>query len=89
MTWKIIQFWKDNLNQHFKRISIALGTFFFCCVICIGLPAPERIIYLYGSLTTLSGIVIMSIFGQNGNNNSNGNDIKHFPKKEVKKENVP
>ena len=64
MGWskKLIQFWKDNLERNVKRISIALGAFLIFVLVLLPIPT-----YIDGAAITLGSIVIMSIFGKNGN----------------------
>lgn len=67
MAWykTLIQFWGNNLERNVKRISIALGSFIIFMIVL--LPIPDLI---NGAVITLSSIIVMSIFGKNGNGNS-------------------
>ena len=66
MKWykKLVKFWADNLGRNYKRISIAVGSFIIFCIVM--LPIPKDWV---GAVVTLGSIIVMSIFGKNGNGN--------------------
>ncbi len=64
MGWskKLWNFWKSNLERNVKRISIALGAFIIWALATF-VTEP-----LYaGAIIALGSMVVMSIFGKNGN----------------------
>lgn len=64
MGWfkKLIQFWKDNLEANIIRISIAIGAFLSFVITLIPIPDVWK-----GATIILLTLVIMSLFGKNGN----------------------
>jgi len=71
MGWfkKLIDFWKNNLERNVKRISIALGAFLVWIIATI----PMDPIWS-GAVITLGSIIVMSIFGKNGNGHEETED---------------
>lgn len=61
-TKKIYKFWKDNLERNAKRISVAIGAFLIYGLVTIPIDPLWK-----GAIITLGSIIIMSIFGKNGN----------------------
>ena len=55
-------FWKSNLERNVKRISIAIGAFIVWALIMLPLDPAWQ-----GAIVTLGSIIVMSIFGKNGN----------------------
>jgi len=64
MGWskKLYNFWKNNLERNIERISIAIGSFIITSFVMIPLPIEWK-----GPIVILSTLVVMSIFGKNGN----------------------
>jgi len=64
MGWfkKLIGFWKSNLERNVKRISIAMGAFLIWLLVTV-ITDPVW----SGAIVTLGSIIVMSIFGKNGN----------------------
>ena len=67
-------FWKDwskflseNAKKNMKRFSITIGSFLFLIISSIGLPFDLYIVVVYAGAVQTSGIIIMSLFGKNGN----------------------
>ena len=67
MVWykTLIQFWASNLERNVKRISIALGSLIIFFIVLLPIP-----VFIDGAVITFSSIIVMSIFGKNGNGNS-------------------
>lgn len=70
----IIGFWKNwwnflkaNAVRHMKRISISVGAFLFMLVISIPLGLEAWLISVYAGSVEVAGIILMSLFGKNGN----------------------
>ena len=76
MGWgkKLIGFWKNNLERNFKRISIALGAFIIVVMSTCMLPMEQFLVALYSGGLTCGSIVVMSIFGKNGNGHEEEKD---------------
>ena len=55
-------FWKANLERNVKRISIAIGAFIVWALVTIPMDPAWQ-----GAIVTLGSIIVMSIFGKNGN----------------------
>jgi len=64
MGWskKLYNFWKSNLEKNIERISIAIGSFIIGVLVMIPLPIEWK-----GPIIILSTLIVMSIFGKNGN----------------------
>ena len=64
MKWykKLFKFWSDNLERNVKRISIAIGAFIVWALVTIPMDPAWQ-----GAIVTLGSIIVMSIFGKNGN----------------------
>ncbi|MHA1292225.1 MAG: hypothetical protein ACTSQJ_06105 [Promethearchaeota archaeon] len=62
------QFWMNNLEKNAKRISIGFGSFLM--VILTTFTTPFFFSALYGAGISFGSMVIMSIFGKNGNGQS-------------------
>jgi hypothetical protein len=58
----LVDFWKTNLEQNAKRVSIAIGAFLVYGLVTIPFDPVWK-----GAIITLGSIIIMSIFGKNGN----------------------
>ena len=74
-----IAFMSANAKEHMKRISIGIGA--FICLLIISIPIAlndiANFIYVvYAGFTEVGLIIIMSIFGKNGNGNSTNNNAK-------------
>ena len=69
MKWyKILyQFWSSNLERNAKRISIGFGSFLIVIITTCSLPTPIFLASMYGAGISFGSMVIMSIFGKNGN----------------------
>lgn len=69
MKWYNIlyRFWMSNLENHVKRISIGFGSFLVVLLTTCTLPTPIFLASLYGASISFGTMVIMSIFGKNGN----------------------
>ena len=69
MKWyKILyQFWSSNLERNAKRISIGFGSFLIVVITTCSLPTHIFLASLYGAGISFGSMVIMSIFGKNGN----------------------
>ena len=61
-TKKIYKFWKNNMERNAKRISVAIGAFLVYGLVTIPMDPVWK-----GAIITLGSIIIMSIFGKNGN----------------------
>lgn len=64
MKWykKLFKFWAMNLERNVKRISVAIGAFIIWALATV-ITDP-----MYsGAIITLGSIIVMSIFGKNGN----------------------
>lgn len=59
---KLWSFWKDNLERNVKRISIAIGAFIVYGLVTIPMDPVWK-----GAFVTLGSLIVMSIFGKNGN----------------------
>ncbi|GAH37200.1 unnamed protein product [marine sediment metagenome] len=59
---KLLDFWSDNLERNVKRISIAVGAFIVYGIVTIPIDPVWK-----GAIVTLGSIIVMSIFGKNGN----------------------
>lgn len=72
MKWYIIlyRFWMTNLEKHIKRISIGFGSFLIVLITTCTLPTPIFMATMYGAGVSFGSMVIMSIFGKNGNGQS-------------------
>jgi Na+-translocating ferredoxin:NAD+ oxidoreductase RnfD subunit len=64
MGWskKMWNYWKGNLEKNVERISIAIGSFIIGIFVMVPLPIEWK-----GPVVILSTLIIMSIFGKNGN----------------------
>jgi len=64
--WKwarmLVDFWKGNLERNVKRISVAIGAFLVYGLVTIPMDPVWK-----GAIITLGSLIIMSIFGKNGN----------------------
>ena len=75
-------FWKDwycflksNAKKNMKRFSITIGAFIFLVISSLALPFEVLIAIVYAGAVQTSGIIIMSLFGKNGNG-SNHNALE-------------
>ncbi len=59
---KLLDFWSDNLERNVKRISVAIGAFIVYAIVTLPVDPIWK-----GAIITLGSIVVMSIFGKNGN----------------------
>jgi len=55
-------FWTANLERNAKRISVAIGAFIVYALVTVPFDPVWK-----GAIITLGSIIIMSIFGKNGN----------------------
>lgn len=55
-------FWKSNLERNVKRISVAIGAFVVYGLVTLPIDSLWK-----GAVITLGSIIVMSIFGKNGN----------------------
>jgi len=64
MGWakSLLDFWKTNLENNIIRISIAIGAFLVGVLAYLPLPPEWK-----GPVIILGSLIIMSIFGKNGN----------------------
>jgi len=64
MGWskKLYKFWSTNLEKNVERISIAIGSFIVGTLTMLPLPIEWK-----GPIIILGSLIIMSIFGKNGN----------------------
>lgn len=64
MTWykKLLKFWSTNLERNIKRMSIAIGSFLIYGIAVLPIDPLWK-----GAIVTLGSIIVMSIFGKNGN----------------------
>ena len=71
MSWyrRLWNFWRDNLEQNILRISIGIGAFLMYGLTLIPLDPVWK-----GSIIILASLVIMSIFGKNGNGKNDKQD---------------
>ena len=69
MTWykTLYQFWISNLERNVKRISIGFGSFLIVVITTCTLPTPIFLATMYGAGVSFGSMVLMSIFGKNGN----------------------
>lgn len=69
MKWhkKLLKFWGNNLERNVKRISIGFGSFLIVLITTCTLPTPIFLATMYGAGVSFGSMVIMSIFGKNGN----------------------
>ena len=58
----LYDFWKANLERNVKRISVAIGAFIVYGLVTIPMDPVWK-----GAVITLGSIIIMSVFGKNGN----------------------
>lgn len=58
----LYDFWKSNLERNVKRISVAIGAFIVYGLVTIPMDPVWK-----GAFITLGSIIVMSIFGKNGN----------------------
>ena len=58
----LVDFWKTNLERNVKRISVAIGAFIVYGLVTIPFDPIWK-----GAIITLGSIIVMSIFGKNGN----------------------
>ena len=61
----LADFWTANLERNAKRISVAIGAFLVYGLVTIPFDPIWK-----GAIITLGSIIIMSIFGKNGNGQS-------------------
>lgn len=59
---KLLDFWSENLERNVKRISIAIGAFIVYVIVTLPIDPIWK-----GAIVTLGSIIVMSIFGKNGN----------------------
>ena len=69
MKWyqTLYQFWINNLERNVKRLSIGFGALLIVIITTCSLPTPLFLASIYGAGITFGTMVIMSIFGKNGN----------------------
>lgn len=81
-------FIKTNAEKNMKRFSITIGSFLVLIISSIGLGLDAFIIVLYAGIVESSAIIIMTLFGKNGNGNTqnaiNNNDNNNEHKPEVR-----
>ncbi len=65
------KFVKENAVNSMKRISIVIGSFLFLLVTSIPLGLDSFLIVVYAGFVETSGIILMTLFGKNGNGHSN------------------
>lgn len=58
----LVDFWKSNMERNVKRISVAIGAFLVYGLVTIPIGSIWK-----GAVITLGSIIVMSIFGKNGN----------------------
>ena len=69
MKWytTLYQFWLHNLERNVKRLSIGFGSLLIVIITTCSLPTPLFLASLYGASISFGTMVIMSVFGKNGN----------------------
>ena len=70
--WK--EFLSENAKRHMKRMSIAIGAFLVLIITSIPLGLDAFIVVVYAGIVETSSIILMSLFGKNGNNNDKENE---------------
>ena len=67
-------FWKNwwnfikcNAIRHMKRISVSVGAFLFLLIVSAPLGWNVWCISAWAGVIEMSGIVLMTLFGKNGN----------------------
>lgn len=68
------EFIKTNAKRHMKRISIAVGSFLVLLVVSVPLGDPGFYIAMYAGFVETGSIIIMSLFGKNGNGGQEENE---------------
>lgn len=63
----LYQFWLHNLERNVKRLSIGFGSLLIVIITTVSLPTPLFLAAFYGASISFGTMVIMSIFGKNGN----------------------
>lgn len=76
------QFIKENARKNMKRFSISIGAFVLLIISSIGFGFETWIVVVYAGFIETSGIIIMSLFGKNGNG-SEYNSLNAETEKEV------
>jgi len=86
-------FWKDwmaflsnNAKKNMKRFSITIGAFIFLVISSLNFPLEIFICIVYAGAVETSGIIIMSLFGKNGNG-SEHNSLNSIETTETKESN--
>jgi len=69
MKWytTLYQFWLHNLERNVKRLSIGFGSLLIVIITTCSLPTPLFLAAFYGAAISFGTMVIMSVFGKNGN----------------------
>lgn len=64
MGWikKLLKYWRDNLNRNITKVSIGIGAFLSFAITLIPVSDVWK-----GAMIILLTLIIMSIFGKNGN----------------------
>jgi len=90
MTWykKLVEFWKSNLEQNVKKLSIGFGSFLIVILVSCTLPLELFIASIYGAGVSFGSMLIMSIFGKNGNHYLSDKESE-LPESEFKPESEP
>ena len=61
------EFWISNLEQNVKKISIGFGSLPIVIITSCTMPTELFLASIYGAGISFGTMVIMSVFGKNGN----------------------
>ncbi|GAG87537.1 unnamed protein product [marine sediment metagenome] len=70
------QFIKENAISNMKRFSIVIGSFLVLIITSIPLGLNTFLIIVYAGIIEASSIIIMTLFGKNGNGNNHNKLIE-------------
>lgn len=65
-----LTFIKENARKNMKRFSITIGSFLFLIISSLSFDFEIFVCIAYAGAVETSGIIIMSLFGKNGNGNT-------------------
>lgn len=66
--WKDwLKFLKENAKKNMKRFSIAIGSFLVLVISSLGFQIDTYVAMVYAGFVETATIIIMSLFGKNGN----------------------
>lgn len=70
-------FWRDwygfikaNAKEHMKRISICIGSFLVLILTAIPMGIDIFVVVVYAGFVETGSIILMTLFGKNGNGNN-------------------